>query len=171
MAEPLIRVNSLTTRFKTEDGVVTAVDRVSLSLSKGETLGIVGESGSGKSVTALSIVRLVPSPPGEICTGEIIFDGEDLLGKTEAEMRRIRGKDISMIFQEPMTSLNPVYTVGNQIIEAILLHQKVGKQEARQRAHEMLQRVGIPSPEKRLDEYPHQLSGGMQHRVMRAMAP
>lgn len=170
MGERLLEVQNLKTYFYTEDGVVPAVDGVSFTLDKGETLGIVGESGCGKSVTSLSIMRLIPNPPGKIIDGKIIFEGENLLEKSEAQMRRIRGNDISMIFQEPMTSLNPVFTIGNQIMEAIILHQKLNKQAAREKAIEMLRLVGIPSPEKRVDEYPHQLSGGMRQRVMIAMA-
>src|SRR5690606_19488545 len=138
---PLLSVRNLKTYFQTEDGEVPAVDGVSFDLEAGETLGIVGESGCGKSVTSLSIMRLIPSPPGRIAGGEIIFDGEDLLKKTPAEMRKIRGNEISMIFQEPMTSLNPVFTIGDQIMEAIILHQKLSKKEARERAIEMLRLV------------------------------
>jgi len=170
VAERLLEVRGLKTYFYTEDGVVPAVDGVDFVLNKGETLGIVGESGCGKSVTSLSIMRLIPDPPGKIVDGEIIFEGSNLLEKTEAEMRNIRGNDISMIFQEPMTSLNPVFTIGDQIMEAIILHQRLTKAAARERAIEMLRRVGIPSPERRIDEYPHQLSGGMRQRVMIAMA-
>ncbi|NLV92339.1 MAG: ABC transporter ATP-binding protein [Firmicutes bacterium] len=170
MAERLLEVRNLKTYFYTEDGVVPAVDGVDFSLDKGTTLGIVGESGSGKSVTSLSVMGLIPNPPGKIEAGEIIFEGEDLLKKSEAEMRKIRGNDISMIFQEPMTSLNPVFTIGDQIIEAIVLHQGLSKSAAREQAIEMLRLVGIPSPEQRVDEYPHQLSGGMRQRVMIAMA-
>jgi len=170
VAEKLLEVRGLKTYFYTEDGVVPAVDGVDFSINKGETIGIVGESGCGKSVTSLSIMRLIPNPPGKIVDGEIIFEGSDLLKKTEAEMRKIRGNEISMIFQEPMTSLNPVFTIGNQIIEAIVLHQNLDKAAAREKAIEMLRLVGIPSPERRVDEYPHQLSGGMRQRVMIAMA-
>jgi oligopeptide/dipeptide ABC transporter ATP-binding protein len=170
VAEKLLEVRGLKTYFYTEDGVVPAVDGVDFVLNKGETLGIVGESGCGKSVTSLSIMRLIPDPPGKIVEGEILFEGSNLLEKTEAEMRNIRGNDISMIFQEPMTSLNPVFTIGDQIMEAIILHQRLNKAEARERAIEMLRLVGIPSPERRVDEYPHQLSGGMRQRVMIAMA-
>ncbi|MGE5577963.1 MAG: ABC transporter ATP-binding protein [Syntrophothermus sp.] len=170
MSDKLLDVRNLKTYFYTEDGMVPAVDGVDFSLNKGETLGIVGESGCGKSVTSLSVMRLIPYPPGKIVDGTILFNGENLLEKTEKEMRSIRGNEISMIFQEPMTSLNPVFTVGDQIMEAIILHQKVGKAEARDKAIEMLRMVGIPSPEKRVDEYPHQLSGGMRQRVMIAMA-
>ena len=170
MGDVLLEVKDLKTYFYTEDGVVPAVDGVSFSLNRGETIGIVGESGSGKSVTSLSVMRLVPYPPGRITGGEIIFEGENILGKTDEEMRRIRGNEISMIFQEPMTSLNPVFTVGDQIMEAIILHQNVGKREAQVKAVEMLQRVGIPSPERRIRDFPHQMSGGMRQRVMIAMA-
>jgi oligopeptide/dipeptide ABC transporter ATP-binding protein len=170
MGDVLLEVRNLKTHFYTEDGVVPAVDGVSFSLNRGETIGIVGESGSGKSVTSLSVMRLVPYPPGKITGGEIIFEGENLLDKTDEEMRRIRGNEISMIFQEPMTSLNPVFTVGDQIMEAIILHQNVGQRQARDKAIEMLQLVGIPSPERRIDDYPHQMSGGMRQRVMIAMA-
>ncbi|SFL98121.1 ABC transporter ATP-binding protein [Halanaerobium salsuginis] len=168
--EALVEVKNLQTYFYTEEGVVKAVDGVDYEIYPGETLGIVGESGCGKSVTSLSIMRLVESPPGKIEGGEINFQGKDLTKLSEKEMRKIRGNDISMIFQEPMTSLNPVYTVGDQIIEAIMLHKGVKRKEARQQAIEMLQKVGIPLPEQRVDEYPHQLSGGMRQRVMIAMA-
>jgi len=170
MGEALLEVRDLKTYFYTENGVVPAVDGVSFSVDKGETIGIVGESGCGKSVTSLSVMRLIPNPPGKIVGGEIIFEGENILEKSEAEMRHIRGNEISMIFQEPMTSLNPVFTVGDQVMEAIMLHQKVGKREARKKTIEMLKLVGIPSAEKRVDEYPHQMSGGMRQRVMIAMA-
>ena len=168
--EKLLDVSNLKTHFFTEEGVVKAVDGVDFEIYPGETIGIVGESGCGKSVTSLSIMRLVESPPGRIVDGSIIFEGEDLVTKKQKEMRKIRGNDISMIFQEPMTSLNPVYTVGNQISEAILLHKDVNKKQARQQAIDMLKKVGIPLPEQRVDEYPHQLSGGMRQRVMIAMA-
>jgi peptide/nickel transport system ATP-binding protein/oligopeptide transport system ATP-binding protein len=167
--ENLLEVKDLKTYFYTEDGVVPAVDGVSFSIKKGETLGIVGESGCGKSVTALSIMRLIQTPPGKIISGQILLNGEDLLKKTEKEMNDIRGNWISMVFQEPMTSLNPVYTVGDQIMEAILLHQNVKKIEARKRTLEMLKMVGIPSPESRINDYPHQMSGGMRQRVMIAI--
>ncbi|ADL07389.1 ABC transporter ATP-binding protein [Thermosediminibacter oceani] len=166
----LLEVKDLTVKFFTDDGVVTAVDRVSFDIKMGETLGMVGESGCGKSVTSLAIMRLLPSPPAKITSGKILFEGEDLLAKSEAEMRRIRGNRISMIFQEPMTSLNPVFTVGRQISEAIMLHQRLSGKEAVERAVEMLRLVGIPNPEKRYHEYPHQMSGGMHQRVMIAMA-
>ena len=168
--EPLLSVRNLITRFMTEDGEVTAVDDVSFDVWPGETLGIVGESGCGKSVTSLSVMRLVQSPPGVIASGQVMFGGRDLLSIPEHDMRKIRGNEISMIFQEPMTSLNPVFTVGDQIMEAILLHQAVDKRTSRKLAIEMLRKVGIPSPERRVDEYPHQMSGGMRQRVMIAMA-
>ena len=170
MVGNLLEVRGLETSFFTEDGVVRAVDGVDLEVSTGETLAIVGESGCGKSVAALSIMRLIPDPPGKIVGGTIHFDGEDLLKKSNAEMREIRGNDISMIFQEPMTSLNPVYTVGYQIMEAIVLHQGLSKRDARGKAIQMLNLVGIPSPENRIDDYPHHMSGGMRQRVMIAMA-
>jgi len=166
----LLSVKNLKTYFYTEDGVVKAVDGVDFYIRKGETLGMVGESGCGKSVTALSVMRLVPNPPGKIVSGEIMFSGEDLLKKNEVDMRKIRGNKISMIFQEPMTSLNPVYTIGDQIIEAIMLHQKLSKQDALKKAIEMLNLVGIPEPAKRVRQYPHELSGGMRQRAMIAMA-
>ena len=167
---PLLEVHDLVTTFRTERGELRAVDEVSFELEEGGTLGIVGESGCGKSVTALSILRLVPHPQGSIDSGRITFRGKDLLALTEREMQDVRGNAISMIFQEPMTSLNPVYSVGTQIIEAIRLHQKKSRSEARTRAIEMLKLVGIPSPETNVDAYPHQLSGGMRQRVMIAMA-
>lgn len=165
----LLEVQNLETQFKTQDGIVKAVNNVSFTVDKGETLGIVGESGSGKSVTSLSVMRLIPNPPGRITGGKIMFDGDDLLGYDEAEMRKIRGKNISMIFQDPMTSLNPVLTIGRQLTETLELHLKLTGREARRRAVELLALVGIPSPEKRLDDYPHQFSGGMRQRVMIAM--
>ena len=168
--ETLLKVDTLSTWFYTDDGIVKAVNDVSFSLNKGHTLGIVGESGCGKSITSLSVMRLIDSPPGKIVGGKIIFKGEDLLAKSEEEMRRVRGKRIAMIFQEPMTSLNPVYTVGRQIKEALLIHESMTKKEAKRRALEMLRLVRIPLPEKRFDEYPHQLSGGMRQRVMIAIA-
>ncbi|OCL27558.1 peptide ABC transporter ATP-binding protein [Orenia metallireducens] len=170
MNEKILEVNNLQTHFFLDKGVVKAVDGVSFSINKGETLGIVGESGSGKSVTSASIMQLIPNPPGKIVGGEIIFKGEDLLKKPMKEIRKIRGNEISMIFQEPMTSLNPVYTVGDQIAEAIQLHQGLDKKEALAKAVEMLEKVGIPSPEKRVYDHPHQMSGGMRQRVMIAMA-
>ena len=169
MAENILQVKNLKTYFHTEAGLVKAVNDVSFNVEKGKTLGIVGESGCGKSITSLSIMGLVERP-GKIEGGEILFEGEDLLKMTEAQMRNIRGKKIAMIFQEPMTSLNPVYTIGQQLIEALLLHEKMTKQEAKARAIEMLKLVKIPLAERRFDEYPHQLSGGMRQRVMIAMA-
>jgi peptide/nickel transport system ATP-binding protein len=166
----LLEVSGLETQFATDEGVVRAVDRVSFSIEAGKTLGMVGESGCGKSVTALSILRLVPSPPGRIVGGEILYQGRNLLALSESEMRRVRGNEIAMIFQEPMTSLNPVFTVGDQIAEAIRLHQKTSRREAHNRAIEMLRLVEMPEPARRVDEYPHQLSGGMRQRVMIAMA-
>ncbi len=166
----LLEVNDLKTYFDTEEGTVKAVNGVSFHLGRGETLGVVGESGSGKSVTSLSVMRLIPTPPGRLAAGEILFEGQDLLKKTAREMRRLRGNEISMIFQEPMTSLNPVYTVGRQIAEAIVLHQGTRYREALRRATDMLDRVGIPEPGKRAGDYPHQMSGGMRQRVMIAMA-
>ncbi|GAB4169162.1 MAG: ABC transporter ATP-binding protein [Thalassobaculales bacterium] len=166
----LLQVQGLATHFKTAEGLFKAVDGISFDVARGETLGIVGESGCGKSVTSLSIMRLIPSPPGRIAAGAVLFEGADLLQKSPAEMRAIRGGQMSMIFQEPMTSLNPVYTVGDQIIEGIRLHEEVSAAEARDRAIEMLRLVRIPSPERRVDDYPHQMSGGMRQRVMIAMA-
>jgi peptide/nickel transport system ATP-binding protein len=166
----LMEVDNLKTYFYVEDGVAKAVDGVSFNIYEGETLGIVGESGSGKSVTSLSLMRLIPDPPGKIVDGKINFKGQDLLSLSYKQMRKIRGNEISMIFQEPMTSLNPVFTIGYQLMEPILLHQKKTKKEAREIAIEMLRLVGIPSPEKRLNNYPHQFSGGMRQRVMIAMA-
>ncbi|MCX7845528.1 MAG: ABC transporter ATP-binding protein [Dictyoglomaceae bacterium] len=167
--EFLLEVKNLSTYFFTDEGIVKAVDGVSFKLSVGESLGILGESGCGKSVTALSIMRLV-QPPGRIISGEVLFDGEDLLIKPEEEMRQIRGNKISMIFQDPMTSLNPVFTVGDQIIEAITLHQGLDKKNAKKKAIEMLELVRIPEADKRINDYPHQFSGGMRQRVMIAMA-
>ena len=170
MKNPLLEVRSLTTQFFTEDGVVRAVEDVSFEIFPGEILSLVGESGCGKSVTGLSLLRLISIPPGKIVSGELLFDGRDLMELEEKEMERVRGNDISMIFQEPMTSLNPVFTIGNQIMEALQLHQNLDKKEARKKAIEMLGRVRIPSPEVRIDSYPHQLSGGMRQRAMIAMA-
>ncbi|WP_129673604.1 ABC transporter ATP-binding protein [Candidatus Chloroploca sp. Khr17] len=167
---PLLEVRNLETHFHTQDGVVKAVDGVSFHVDRGETLGIVGESGCGKSVTSLSIMRLIPSPPGKIAGGQILFDGEDLLTLSDAEMRHIRGNRIAMIFQDPMTSLNPVLTIGRQITESLELHMSLSRKEAYNRAAELLHMVGIPSASKRLDNYPHQFSGGMRQRVMIAMA-
>ncbi len=169
MTKPLLEIKNLITEFHTEEGVISALSDVSLTLNAKETLGIVGESGCGKSVTALSVMRLLPYS-GKIRQGNIFFQGQDLLKKSEKEMRNIRGQDISMIFQEPMTSLNPVYTIGDQIAEAILIHRKTSRKEALLQAVEALKTVGIPLPERRIKEYPHQLSGGMRQRVMIAMA-
>jgi oligopeptide/dipeptide ABC transporter ATP-binding protein len=169
-AEPLLRVDNLQTHFIGDAGVVRAVDGVSFEVHAGQTLAVVGESGSGKSVTALSILRLVAEPPGRIVGGTVLFRGRNLLEASDRDMRAIRGKEISMIFQEPMTSLNPVFTCGEQIIETLMLHEHLGRAAARRRAVEMLALVGIPSPEQRVDEYPHQMSGGMRQRIMIAMA-
>ena len=167
--EALLKIEGLKTWFHTEEGVAKAVDGVTYTVRKGETLGVVGESGCGKSVTALSVMQLVPMPPGKFEGGRVLFRGEDLLEKSLEEMQEIRGNDIAMIFQEPMSALNPVYTVGDQIMETVMLHQGLDKAAAREHAIEMLKKVGIPSPEQRVDEYPHQLSGGMRQRVMIAM--
>jgi peptide/nickel transport system ATP-binding protein/oligopeptide transport system ATP-binding protein len=166
----LLDIEELKTCFFTFEGTATAVDDVSFFLEKGEVLGIVGESGCGKSVTAQSIMRLIPVPPGKIVKGKILFDGIDIVTLKMEQMRAIRGNRISMIFQEPMTSLNPVYTIGNQIAEMFSLHEKLSSKESRRRAIDMLKRVQIPAPEKRVHEYPHQLSGGMRQRAMIAMA-
>ena len=166
----LLEVNNLTTHFFTQDGVVKAVDGITYDLQEGEVLGVVGESGCGKSVHALSIMRLVPSPPGRTVAGEVVFEGENLLEMDDAEMRNIRGNRIAMVFQEPMTSLNPVLTIGRQLTETLELHQGMNKQQARDRAAELLQTVGIPDAATRLVDYPHQFSGGMRQRVMIAMA-
>ncbi len=166
----ILEVNDLKTYFGTDEGTVKAVDGVSFHINRGETLAVVGESGSGKSVTSLSIMRLIATPPGRIAGGEMLFEGQDLVKKSESEMRKIRGNDISMVFQEPMTSLNPVYTVGDQIAEAIQLHQNKRRKQAMKLAAEMLDLVGIPEPDKRVYNYPHQMSGGMRQRVMIAMA-
>ena len=169
MSDNLLEVNNLKTYFYTDEGVVRAIDDVSFSIKKGETLGIVGESGSGKSQTALSIMRLLENP-GKVVGGEILFENNNLLKMSKKNMRKIRGNDIAIIFQEPMTSLNPVYTIGNQIMENIKLHQKLNKKDSKEKALEMLKLVNIPAPEKRISEYPYQLSGGMRQRVMIAMA-
>ena len=170
VGEPLLEVRDLRTEFHTEAGRFAAVDGVSFTIHRGETVGLVGESGSGKSVTSLSILRLIPSPPGRIAGGSILFEGRDLLRLSEAEMRRIRGNRIAMIFQEPMTSLNPVFTAGAQIAEALRWHRRLSRREAWERAVELLRLVGIPDPEARARQYPHQMSGGMRQRVMIAMA-
>jgi oligopeptide/dipeptide ABC transporter ATP-binding protein len=169
--EKILEVKNLMVKFKTDKGLVTAVNGVNFEVYKGKTLGIVGESGSGKSVSALAIMGLIPNPPGLIAGGEILYRGKDLLKTSDSEMRTIRGNKIAMIFQEPMTSLNPVFTVGNQIEEVLALHQReLSKNDRRAKGIEMLKLVGIPSPEKRFNEYPHQLSGGMRQRVMIAMS-
>ena len=168
--EPILSINDLKVYFDTDDGVVKSVDGVDLQIMKGTTLGLVGESGCGKSVTCLAIPGLVPSPPGRIAGGQIMFKGRNLLELPEKEMEGIRGNDISMIFQEPMTSLNPLFTIGDQIKETIMLHQKKGDAEAHELTLQILGKVGIPSPEVRINDYPHQMSGGMKQRVMIAMA-
>ncbi|WP_400164113.1 ABC transporter ATP-binding protein [Brevibacillus sp. TJ4] len=170
MSQPVLQIENLQTHFFTDRGQIPAVDGVSITVRKGEVVGIVGESGCGKSVTSLSVMKLIPTPPGKIVGGAIRFKGEDLVSASEKRMREIRGNEIAMIFQEPMTSLNPVFTIGEQIGEAIRIHTKVGKKESRERAIQMLQKVGIPRAEAIVDEYPHQLSGGMRQRVMIAMA-
>lgn len=168
--DTILQVDNLVTTFQSAGKTIRAVDDCSFRVTKGKTLGIVGESGSGKSVTSLSIMRLIPNPPGKITSGKIIFEGQNLLELSEEEIRAIRGNKVSMIFQEPMTSLNPVYTIGNQISEMFILHKGATRKQARELSIEMLKQVRIPSPEKRIDDYPHQLSGGMRQRVMIAMA-
>lgn len=170
MSEVLLEVNKLVTEFETDEGQVRAVDEVSFTVNAGETLGIVGESGCGKSVTALSIMRLLPQPMGQIKDGKILFQGQDLSQLSIEEMQKIRGNQISMVFQEPMTALNPVHTIGKQLTEVLLLHKDISTQEAIIQSVEMLDRVGIPSPDIRMTEYPHQLSGGMRQRVVIAIA-
>lgn len=170
MENKLLEVKNLKTYFYTEEGTVPAVDGLDFYLNSGETIAIVGESGCGKSVTSLSILRIFASPPGKIIDGEILYEGKDLLKNSEKEMQAIRGNEISMIFQEPLTALNPVFTVGKQISEPLRRHQGMSKIQAREKAIEMLTMVGIPTPEKVIDDYPHQLSGGMRQRVMIAMA-
>jgi oligopeptide transport system ATP-binding protein len=167
---PLLEVKDLKTYFFTQEGTVRAVDGVSYEVEEGETLGLVGESGSGKSVSALSILKLIPNPPGKIVGGEILFEGQDLVKADDDEIRHVRGNRIAMVFQEPMTSLNPVLTIGRQMTEALELHLKMDKSAARRRAAELLEMVGIPEAGARLDDYPHQFSGGMRQRVMIAMA-
>ena len=169
-AQPILQVQQLVTQFRTKNGYITAVDKVSFTVHKGETLGIVGESGCGKSVTSLSILRLLPGGIGRIAQGQILFKGEDLVKKSSRELSRIRGKDIAMIFQDSMTSLNPVLTVGYQLEETIAVHMKAPRSEIRKQALDILTRVGVSAPEQRLKEFPHQLSGGMRQRVMIAMA-
>ncbi len=167
---PLLQISDLQVEFETRKGVARVLESIALTVERGQTLGIVGESGCGKSMTALAIMRLIPTPPGRITAGRIALNGEDLLQIRESAMRRIRGNRISMIFQEPMTSLNPVYTVGDQIAETVRLHQGLSKAQARERAIDMLESVGIPAARERVDDYPHQFSGGMRQRVMIAMA-
>jgi peptide/nickel transport system ATP-binding protein len=168
--EHLLEIRGLKTHFATDDGMVRAVDGVDLTIDSGETLGVVGESGCGKTVTALSVLKLIAMPPGQIVGGEILWRGRDLVGCSKQEMRRIRTSEIGIVFQEPMTSLNPVYTVGEQIAEAVRAHEKLGRRTARDKAVEMLRLVRIPNPERRVRDYPHQFSGGMRQRVMIAMA-
>ena len=170
MAERLLEVNDLATYFFTADGVVKAVDGITYHIDEGESVAIVGESGCGKSVSALSVMRLIASPPGRIVHGEVIFEGKDILKLTEPEMRNVRGNDISMVFQEPMTSLNPVLTIGYQLTEALKLHMELTHKEALERAGSLLEQVGIPDAHRRLKDYPHQFSGGMRQRVMIALA-
>ena len=167
---PLLEIKGLKTYFSTDEGLVRAVDGVDLRIERGETLGVVGESGCGKTVTALSIMRLIPEPPGKIVEGQILWEGRNLLDLPPAQMRKIRGKEIAMIFQEPMTSLNPVFTCGEQIAEALRLHEGLSRRDAVDKTVELLKVVHIPNPERRAREYPHQLSGGMRQRVMIAMA-
>ncbi len=166
----LLAVEDLSVEFRTRRGTARVLDRVGFTIERGQTLGVVGESGCGKSVTALAVMRLIASPPGRITGGRVLFEGRDLLALPEDEMRRVRGNRVSMIFQEPMTSLNPAYTVGDQIAESVRLHQGLGRAEAIERAAQMLDAVGIPDPSRRVHEYPHQFSGGMRQRVMIAMA-
>ncbi|MBI5374970.1 MAG: ABC transporter ATP-binding protein [Candidatus Schekmanbacteria bacterium] len=168
--EPLLKIENLKTYFYKGSTVIKAADGVNISVNKGEVHGVVGESGCGKSVTAMSILRLVPTPPGKIIDGKIIFDGQDLLQLPEKEMRNIRGNRISIVFQEPMTYLNPVFTIGNQISETLLVHRKITKHDAIDATVEILKKIGMPAPEQRIKEYPHQLSGGMRQRVLIAMA-
>jgi oligopeptide/dipeptide ABC transporter ATP-binding protein len=170
MAEALLNIENLNVQFTVREGIHRAVRDLSLKVKAGEALGLVGESGSGKTVTALSLMRLLQEPPGKITGGAVHFDGRDILGLSEEEMRRIRGSEIAMIFQEPMTSLNPIHSCGAQIMEPLIIHKGMSKKDAEARALELLTITGIPSPEKRLREYPHQLSGGMRQRVMIAMA-
>ncbi|WP_040983716.1 ABC transporter ATP-binding protein [Oceanobacillus jeddahense] len=170
MAETILELKDLHTHFFTDNGEIPAVNGVSIKVHKGEVVGIVGESGSGKSVTSLSVMQLIPNPPGKIVSGEINFKGENLTRSSEKRMKKMRGNEISMIFQEPMTSLNPLFTIGNQLIEAIRLHQKITKRDAEKKAIGMLELVGIPRADEVVKEYPHQLSGGMRQRVMIAMA-
>ncbi len=166
----LLEIQEIDTSFQTDEGLISILDHVSFDIDHGETLGVVGESGSGKSVTALSVMRLLPRLTGKVTHGRVIFNGKNLLDLSEREMQSIRGKEIAMIFQEPMTSLDPVYTIGDQIMESLIKHEHISKKEARERAIHLLDMVGIPSPERRVDDYPHQMSGGMRQRVMIAIA-
>jgi len=170
MSNTLVQVRNLSVEFRTDEGIVKAVKNISFDIPRGKTVGLVGESGSGKSVTSLAAMRLIPNPPGKITSGEIWLDGQDLLKLTEPEMRKVRGNKISMIFQEPMTSLNPVFTVGDQIAETLILHQKLSKNAALEKSLDLLRQVGIPNPEERIKSYPHEMSGGQRQRVMIAMA-
>ena len=170
MGERLLDIQGLQTYFATDDGMVRAVDGVDLAVDRGETLGVVGESGSGKTVTALSVLKLIPMPPGRIVSGRILWRGRDLVPLGAHEMQKIRSKEIAIVFQEPMTSLNPVYTVGDQIAEVIRLHERLSKRAALERTVDMLRLVHIPNPERRVADYPHQFSGGMRQRVMIAIA-
>ena len=170
MAEPLLQIRGLKTHFKTDDGMVRAVDGVDLTIDRGETLGVVGESGCGKTVTAMTVLKLIQMPPGRIVEGSILWQGRDLVPLPPDEMRKIRSKEITIVFQEPMTSLNPVYTVGQQIAEVLRLHEGLNRNDAMDRTVEMLRLVNIPTPERRVRDYPHQFSGGMRQRVMIAMA-
>jgi oligopeptide transport system ATP-binding protein len=169
-AEPILQIKDLVIKFYTPEGVIHAVNRVSITLAAGETLGVVGESGCGKSVTMLSVLRLIPDPPGKIETGQILFDGKDLLNISDQEIHDVRGKRIAMIFQDPIASLNPVFKIGRQVAEPLIRHTNMSKQEAYQRAEELLSLVGIPDVHKRMNDYPHQFSGGMRQRVMIAMS-
>ena len=170
MTETLLEIRGLKTHFKTEDGMVRAVDGVDLTIDRGETLGVVGESGCGKTVTAMTVLKLIQMPPGRIVAGSILWQGRDLVTLPAEAMRKVRSKEIAIIFQEPMTSLNPVYTVGQQIAEVLRLHEGLNRHDAMDRAVEMLRLVNIPTPERRVRDYPHQFSGGMRQRVMIAMA-
>lgn len=170
MADSIIQIRNLSVEFRTDEGIVKAVKNISFDIPRGKTVGLVGESGSGKSVTSLAVMRLIPNPPGKITSGEILLAGEDLVKMSESKMRDVRGNKVSMIFQEPMTSLNPVFTVGDQIAETLILHQKLSKQEAMAKTLDLLKQVGIPNPEERIKSYPHEMSGGQRQRVMIAMA-
>jgi len=170
MADPVLQLEALTVRFRLKRGQLTAVDGVTLTVHRGETFGLVGESGSGKTVTARSVMRLIPTPPGEIARGRILFEGENILHKTDSQMRELRGQKIAMVFQEPMSALNPVFTVGNQIADALRTKLRMSKKEAKTRVLELMSLVGIPSPASRYDNYVHEFSGGMRQRVMLAMA-